>query len=156
MLHFSGTETFAGSPAELFSQLGDAGFLASCLPDATVRSASPDRAEWTVKPKLAFLAGSLDTTAQVTERTAPSQLKYRLDTKGIGSGSTVEAVLNFVESGAKTEVQWIGDIVSVSGLLKLAPKGLMQSTAEKVIAEVWAAIRAKLESATPHGLADPK
>lgn len=148
MLHFAGSESFADSPIALFEKLGDAGFLARCLPDATIQSASPDRAEWTIKPKLSFLAGILETTATVVERTPTSQLKYKLETKGIGSGSTVEAVLNFEQDGAGTKVNWKGDIVAVTGLLKLAPKGLMQSTAEKVIADVWAAIRTKLAGPT--------
>ena len=63
---------------------------------------------------------------------------------GVGSGSTVEAVLTFEPNGAGTKVVWSGEIVTLTGLMKLAPKGLIKSTAEKVIADVWAAIRPKL------------
>jgi len=156
MLHFAGSESFPDSPTPLFEKLGDAGFLAHCLPEAVVQSATPDRAEWSVKPKLSFLAGSLETVATVIERTPTSRLKYRLETKGIGSGSTVEAVLNFEPDVTGTRVDWTGDIVAVTGLLKLAPKGLMQSTAEKVIADVWTAIRAKLAEAIHPAPSDPK
>lgn len=144
MIHFEGVETFDGPPAELFAKLGDAGFLAGCLPDTMVVLATPDRAEWKVKPKISFISGTFDTVATVTERNQGTQLKYRLDTKAVGSGSTVEAVLNFEREGAGTKVQWTGDIVTLSGLMKLAPKGLVKSTSEKVIADVWAAIRTKL------------
>jgi carbon monoxide dehydrogenase subunit G len=144
MIHLAGSESFAVPPSELFVHLADAGFLARCLPEAAIASATPDRAEWSVKPKIAFLAGSLETIATVTERVPASRVQYSLVTRGIGSGSTVEAGLSLRADGAGSMVDWSAKISAVSGLLKLAPKGLLQTTAEKVIAEVWAAIRANL------------
>src|SRR4051812_25072152 len=108
MIHFDGVETFEHPPAEIFAKLGDAGFLAGCLPETTVTLATPDRADWKVKPKLSFLSGTFDTVATVSERTQGTQVKYRLETKAVGSGSTVEAVLNFEPEGAGTKVQWAG------------------------------------------------
>ena len=152
MIHFEGVEEFGGPPEAVFAKLSDAGFLAGCLPEAAVSIATPDRAEWKVKPAISFISGTFDTVATVLERTMGTQAKYRLETKAVGSGSTVEAVLNFEPSGAGTKVQWTGDIVTLSGLMKLAPKGLIKSTAEKVIADVWKALKAKI---TPPGPADP-
>lgn len=145
MIAFDGTETFPLPLAVVFAHLGDAGFLAGCLPDTEVVRATPDEAEWKSKPKLAFLSGVIDTTARVTERRGTEFLKYTLATKALGSGSTVDASLT-LESTADggTLVRWSGVITSFSGLLKLAPKGLIQATATKVIADVWVAVRAKL------------
>jgi carbon monoxide dehydrogenase subunit G len=144
MIHFEGVESFPASPADVFAKLSDAGFLASCLPDTTVVSGTPDRAEWKVRPKLAFLSGELETVATVTERAEGERVKYRLETKGVGSGSVVEAVLTFAPDGTGTHVTWTGDITAMTGLLKLAPKGLVQATAQKVIADCWTAIKAKV------------
>ena len=149
MIQFGGTETFPLPQAEVFAKLGDAGFLAGCLPDTEVVRATLDEAEWKSRPKLAFLSGVIDTTAKVTLRQGSEALKYSLTTKAVGSGSTVEAVLTF-ETGddGGTRVRWSSAITSFSGLLKLAPTGLIQATATKVIADVWVAVRAKL---TPAG-----
>lgn len=149
MIQFGGTETFPLPQAEVFAKLGDAGFLAGCLPDTEVVRATPDEAEWKSRPKLAFLSGVIDTTAKVTLRQGIEALKYSLTTKAVGSGSTVEAVLTFepADDGG-TRVRWSSAITSFSGLLKLAPTGLIQATATKVIADVWVAVRAKL---TPAG-----
>ena len=149
MIQFGGTETFPLPQAEVFAKLGDAGFLAGCLPDTEVVRATPDEAEWKSRPKLAFLSGVIDTTAKVTLRQGIEALKYSLTTKAVGSGSTVEAVLTFepADDGG-TRVRWSSAITSFSGLLKLAPTGLIQATATKVIADVWMAVRAKL---TPAG-----
>ena len=143
MIHFEGVESFPAPPADVTAKLSDIGFIAGCLPDTTVSEATPDRAAWKVRPKLAFLAGELDSAAEVVERTDTS-VKYKVDTKGVGSGSTVEAVLTFEADGTGTLVKWTGDVTAMTGLLKLAPKGLVQATAQKVIADCWAAIKAKV------------
>jgi uncharacterized protein len=145
MIHFHGTETFPAPLAEVSTKLSDAGFLAANLPDATAVEIAPDRAVWKVKPKLAFLAGELDSVCTVAERSA-EHVKYRVEVKGVGSGSVVESELRFApgEGGQGTVVSWTGDVVSMSGLLKLAPKGLVQATAQKVIADCWAALKSKV------------
>ncbi len=143
MISFAGTETFPLPVAEVLAKLGDAGFLAGCLPDTEVIRATPDEAEWKSRPKLSFLSGAIDTTARVTERTGTT-LKYALTTKAVGSGSTVEATLALEPAEGGTLVRWSGAITGFTGLLKLAPKGLIQATATKVIADVWLAVRAKL------------
>ena len=144
MIPFDGIETFPLPPAEVFAKLGDAGFLAGCLPDTEVVRATPDEAVWKSRPKLAFLSGVIDTTAKVTERRGTELIRYALTTKAVGSGSTVEASLTLEPVDGGTRVRWTGAITGFSGLLKLAPKGLIQATATKVIADVWLAVRAKL------------
>lgn len=143
MIHFQGVQTFPAPPDVVQAKLSDAGFLATHLPDATATETAPDRAAWKVRPKLAFIAGELDTVATVVERTADG-VKYRLESKGVGSGSVVEASLTFAAADGGTAVTWAGDITSMSGLLKLAPKGLVQAAAQKVIAECWATLKQKV------------
>lgn len=144
MAKFDGVETFALPVPALYAKLSDAGFVAGCLTGATVTSAAPDKAEWRVRPKLAFLSGSLDTTATVTAREPDTSVTYEMYAKGIGASSTVRAVMNFAPSDGGTTVTWTGEIVSLTGLLKLVPGSLIQGAAKKVIADVWADIHKKL------------
>lgn len=145
MIHFEGVQNFAMPVEQVAAKLSDAGTLAHLLPDATVTDATPDHAVWRVKPKVAFLAGELETVANVTARVPGQSVHYRLESKGVGSGSTTEATLTFepLASGG-TAVKWLADVTAMTGLLKLAPKGLVQATAQKVIADVWAAVRGKM------------
>ncbi len=145
MIHFQGVETFPAPLAEVSAKLSDAGFLAANLPDTTAIETAPDRAVWKVRPKVAFLAGELDSVCTVVER-SPEHVKYRVEVKGVGSGSVVESELKFTagEDGTSTLVNWTGDVVSMTGLLKLAPKGLVQATAQKVIADCWTALKSKV------------
>jgi carbon monoxide dehydrogenase subunit G len=112
-----------------------------------VSEATPDRAAWRLRPKLAFLMGSLDTVMDVTGRDAGKAVEFKLYTRAMGASSTVLTRLEFRDAGGGTAVHWTGDLTEVTGLLKMVPKGLLQSTAEKVIQDVWAAVAARLAGA---------
>ena len=91
------------------------------------------------------MTGSLDAILDVTAREPGKSATFKIFTKAIGASSTVTAALQFAttETGG-TAVHWTGDLIEVTGLLKMVPKGLLQGTAEKVIEDVWAAVDAKL------------
>ena len=65
MLHFEGTEQFPTGPAAVFAYLADPARLARALPEHQVTGESAESATWKVRPKFAFMAGTLDTTATV-------------------------------------------------------------------------------------------
>lgn len=145
MIHFEGDRSFALPAEEVAAKLSDAAWLVGCLQDAKVTEATPDRAAWKLKPKLSFLAGSLDAAIDVTARDPGRMVAFRIFTKAIGASSTVAATLRFdPAAGAGTTVHWTGDLVEVTGLLKMVPKGLIQATAQTVIDDVWAAVSARL------------
>ena len=145
MIHFEGVESFPLPVAEVAAKLSDAGFLAHCVPDAHVAEATPDKSVGKIKPKLSFLTGSLTILADVLARDPGKSVTYQIVTKTIGASSTVTAKLDFTEAeGGGTAVNWTGDLVAVSGLLKMVPAGLMEGSAKKVSEDVWAALRQKL------------
>jgi uncharacterized protein len=145
MIHFEGVESFPLPVAEVAAKLSDAGFLAHCVPDAQVTEATPDKAVGKIKPKLSFLTGHLTLSADVIARDPGKSVAFQLVTKTIGASSTVTTKLEFKEAeGSGTAVHWNGDLVAVTGLLKMVPKGLMEGSAKKVIEDVWDALRQKL------------
>jgi carbon monoxide dehydrogenase subunit G len=144
MAQFEGTRQFSLPIAEVAAKLSDAAFLVSCLPDAQVSVATSDRAAWKLKPKLSFLSGSLDMVLTIAAREPGKTASYQIVTKAIGAGSTVMTRLIFLASHEGTTVHWTGDLVEMTGLLKMVPKGLIQSSAEKVIDDVWTAVTARL------------
>lgn len=143
MIHFEGTENFGVPLDVLYAKVTDASFLVNAMPDAEVVEATPDRGVWKLKPGLSFLKGTIETTITVAERT-PNAAKYTIVGKGIGATSTVVADLKFEATEAGSRINWTGDVTALTGLLKLVPKGLMQATAQKVIADVWAAVHKAL------------
>jgi carbon monoxide dehydrogenase subunit G len=144
MIHFEGVESFPTPPADLYAKLADAGWLAKSLPDTEVLEATADRATWKVKPKFAFMAGTLDTVAEVTARTPVEQVRYRVTSTSVGAKSVAEASLTVKPAGDGSEVHWSGDLTELAGLLKMVPRGLLQAAAQKVIADVWVALKQKV------------
>ena len=147
MIHLEGDKTFPLPIADVSARLSDAGFLVNCLPDSKVTEATPDKAVWSLRPKLAFMTGSLDATMESTGRDAGTSATFKIVTKAIGAGSTVTVRLAFAAVENATAVHWTGDVVEVTGLLKMVPKGLLQSTAQTVIEDVWAAVAARMTHA---------
>jgi carbon monoxide dehydrogenase subunit G len=148
MIHFEGEKSFALPVGVVAAKLSDAAFLVGCLSDAQVVEASPNRAVWKMRPKLSFLTGGLDLTLEAIAREPGQSVTFRVFSKAIGATSTVSVVLRFREADGGTAVPWTGDLVEVTGLLKMVPKGLLQATAQKVIDDVWAAVSAKLVPST--------
>ena len=144
MIHFEGDKLFPLPIADVSAKLSDAGFLVNCLPDSKVTEATPDRAAWTLRPKFSFLAGSLAATMESTGRGAGEWAAFKVLTKAMGASSTVTMRMEFAAVGNETAIHWTGDVVEVTGLLKMVPKGLLQSSAQKVIEDVWKAVAEKL------------
>ena len=143
-MHFEGVRSFPLPVADVAARLSDAGFLAGCLPDARVTEATPDRAAWRQTPRLSVLAGSLDVALEAVVRDPGRAVEYRVLTKATGASGTVSTRLEFYPTEDGTAVAWAGDLVEVTGLLRMVPKRLIQSSAEGVIADVWAAVAAGL------------
>ena len=144
MIHFDGTESFPTSLDIIATRLSDAGWLAQALPDAQVSRAESDHAAWKIRPKLAFISGTLDSQLEVVSRMETKSVRYRVVSKGVGSSSTIEATLTFRSVETGTTVEWAADITELTGLLKLVPPALLQATANKVIVDVWTSVRQKL------------
>jgi carbon monoxide dehydrogenase subunit G len=146
MLHFEGDKDFAPAPPELWSKLSDARFLVRCIPGAEkVVEAAPERAIGVVRPGFAFVRGTLEVTLRVLESKEPSAVRLGLTSKGIGSSSEVAATLALADHETGSRVHWTADVQSLGGLLKAMPQGLIRGAAEKVIADVWANVEARLK-----------
>ncbi|MBA4063390.1 MAG: hypothetical protein C0501_06695 [Isosphaera sp.] len=144
MSQFQGEKTFPLPVAEVAAGLSDAAFLAGCLPDAEVSEATPERAVWKQRPKLSFLTGSLTTELTRTAHDPGKSVSFGVVAKAIGASSTVGTALTFAPADGGTVVRWAAEITQVTGLLKMVPGGLIRGAAEKVIADVWEAVAAKL------------
>lgn len=146
MVNFSGQELFSLPVPILHQHLADTGWLARSLPDAEVLEATLTQAKWKIRPKFSFATGYLESHAELLQA-HPEQIQYQITSKGIGSSSIVVAELRLIYQEQGTAVRWVGEIRELGGLLKLVPKGLIQAAAQKVIADVWQAIREKLPPA---------
>lgn len=145
MLHFEGEKDYSLPIEQVFEKLTDARFLLDCVGGVeAVARQEADEAVWTLRPNLGFVRGTLETTLQVRERQPPTAARLQVVSKGIGSGSEVCVDLTLTEKAGGTAVHWSADVTSLTGLLKAVPSGLLKGAAQKVIADLWAAVDAKL------------
>lgn len=145
MLHFEGDKDFSQPPRVLSDKLGDASFLVQCIPDVeSVSESERDRLACRVRPGFAFVRGTLELSIQVAERVEAASARLLAHGKGIGSSNDVEVKLTFAPQGTGTRVHWTADITNLGGLLKAIPQGLLKAAAQKVIADAWTAVEAKL------------
>jgi len=144
MIHFEGTREFPQPPILVFASLGDASFLVDSVKDVQDLSVrTVDRAVWKLQPKLSFVRTKLDISMDIVERSEATGIKVKLVSRGIGATATVNATLQVEAAGTGSRVKWAADVAELTGLLKLVPKGLITSTAQKVIEETWDEIGAK-------------
>jgi carbon monoxide dehydrogenase subunit G len=147
MLHFEGTREFAQPPADVLAKLSDARFLVQCIPGVeSVSQAEPDRAVCVLRPGFAFVRGTLELTLRVVDRIPGTSARVLVHSKGIGTTSDVEAALALAARDAGTRVQWTADVKELGGLLKAVPQGLIKASAQKVIADAWATVDAKINA----------
>jgi carbon monoxide dehydrogenase subunit G len=145
MLQFEGDQDFPQAPAELWSRLSDARFLGQCVPDLqSVSVSEPEHVQCRLRPGFAFVRGTLDLSLRVVEKVEPTSVRVELMGKGIGSSNTVEVDLAFAPQDQGTRVHWVANIKELGGLLKAVPQGLIRAAAQKVIADGWQAIVAKM------------
>jgi carbon monoxide dehydrogenase subunit G len=86
----------------------------------------------------------MELTIQVAEAVPEGSVRLLLHTKGIGSTSDVQATLTLGPADHGTHVHWIAEVARLVGLLKMAPQGLIQAAAQKVIADVWTVVESKI------------
>jgi uncharacterized protein len=145
MIHFEGDREVPLSPVAAWQKLSNARFLVQCVPDVeSVSGSEADSAICTIRPGLAFVGGSLELTLQVVEALPEGKVRLLLHTKGIGSSSDVEVTLTLAPQDNGARVHWIAVVKSLGGLLKAIPQGLIKAAAQKVIADVWRGVEARM------------
>jgi carbon monoxide dehydrogenase subunit G len=146
-MHFEGEKDYPLPPDDVFGKLTDARFLLGCVPGVeAVARQDVDEAVWTLRPGLSFVRGTLETTLRVADRQPPASARFTVLSKGIGSSAEVAGALTVEPRNGGTHVRWSADVTSLGGLLKAVPQGLIKASAQKVLADLWAAIDAKIEA----------
>lgn len=137
MIQFSGQRHFAVSSDLLFAELTDLQKVIASFPEVKkIKSVSPARAEFTVSPGLSFVKGDLDTSVEKQQEDPPRSATLLIVSKGIGSSSKVQASFQLAGREGGADLTWKAEVIELTGLLKLAPKGLIQGSGQKVI-EGW-------------------
>lgn len=147
MIRFEGDRRFAQARAEVWSKFRDARFLVVCVPDGTpTGTPTLDHADCRVRPGFAFVRGTMDVTLDVTQPVENQSLRLRITSKGVGTSSEVEALLEFSDRDGSTYLHWTAEVKQLGGLLKAVPSGLIRGAAQKVIDGLWQRATQRIET----------
>lgn len=147
MLHLSGEEKFDQTPEVIWKSLAQPEFLCRCFPgvDRVIRSDERSMAV-IVRPGFSFVRGTLEVSIEFVETDPSRSARVLIDVKGVGSSAQLETRLELAAADGGTRITWDADALQVGGLLKAVSQGLMQAAAQKVAADTWASIRARLST----------
>lgn len=146
-LHLQGEKDLARPLEEVWAKLSDARFLVQCIPGVeSVASAEADQAVCVLRPGFSFVRGTLEVTLRVVERVPGQSVRAQAHSKGIGSTSDVETRVTFTPRDGGAHLDWTVEIQDLGGLLKAVPQGLVKASAQKVVADLWASLEARLAS----------
>ena len=149
MISLEGDKELAFPQAAVWAKLTDLNFLVDCLPDrGDTAVLTKDRAELVIHPQIAFLKGKLNVNISKQQEQAPNLSQLLLESKGIGSSSTVVATFTLSGEGDKTNMHWKAEVQQLGGLLKAVPTGFLKGAAQKVIGDILTSVEKKLGAAT--------
>jgi carbon monoxide dehydrogenase subunit G len=145
-MNFSGTEHFDCTQTVLWARLTDMAFISRVIPDVDkVERLEPTGFTCKVRPRFAFLTGSLELSFAITESEPEKRLVVRSRGKGIGAALVVDIEIHLAATDSGTDLNWTGTIVSREGLLKPVSTSLIQGAAERVIQNLWQKFIAALQ-----------
>lgn len=152
MLRFEGDRDYPQAPLELWTKLTDARFLVTCIPGVEgVSQVTADTATCKLRPGFAFVRGTLEVQLRIKETVPGTSARLLIQSKGIGSFSDVEASVALAATDTGSRLHWTAEVKELGGLLKAVPPGLIQAAAQKVVADAWTAVDARLAGAARPG-----
>jgi carbon monoxide dehydrogenase subunit G len=147
MLQFEGKKTLVQNSETCWKKLSDPGFLGRCISNAeSVTQPGPNQIQIKLRPGVSFVRGTLDVTIQIEKAEPGKLIRYSIHSRAIGSTSDAAASVQLEPTSLGTEVQWMVTIKTLGGLLKAVPQGLIKSSAQKVITDIWSALERQLSA----------
>ena len=144
---FSGEESFKASPAKVYSILSSFDCYAKAIPGLVSSEKQPDGSmKVAIKPGLSFASGTVKATLRLTQTVPDQRVVMMIESSGVGMTLDLEAAMDIVSDGADSKVKWTGRVTKYTGLVKLAPAGLVRGAADKVIKDGWGELRKQIDN----------
>ena len=148
MIEIRGTEHFPCDHDRVRAALADLEQVAAALPGLTrIERHDGHSLVCRVRPGLTFLSGSLRTTITRLENADQAEVRYRIDSRGIGAGAVANAHIRCLSDGeGRSRAQWHLQVAELSGLLKPVGASLIEAAMSKVAAATWEGLHTRLDS----------
>ena len=145
-MQFQGTLDIASPRERVWAFVTDPTAVSGCAPDVqSVEVLDPAHFKIVARAGVGPIRATFNLDVVFTELTAPARANVRA--RGQAPGSAVEMLSSMeldAPSADRTTMRWTSD-VTISGTIAQMGARLMQGTADKLIQQVFACIKAKLE-----------
>ena len=145
-MEFSGTVDIPAPPAHVFAFVTDPDRIGACGPGVdSIEVLDPTHFRVTAKVGVGFISSRFVVDLEMTEVQAPN--KAVLVASGRAPGSAVDArgQMNLIEGTepGTTTMHWTAE-VNISGMLAGVGTRMIEGTADKIIAQTFDCIRARI------------
>ena len=149
-MEFGGSEYMHASKVEVFNFITDAKHFSSGIPDIqSIRMAGPDKFSVTARLGISAIRSTFDIDFESIERKESNHVKLLGHGMGGGSALDLEITIDLQEQGSDTVLKWT-TVVRVSGTLAVLGQRVLGAVADRFVNEVFARIRAGLETSDAH------
>ena len=144
-MRLEGTFTVRAPHEKVFAFFLDPNTLSSCIDDPhTIETIDANSFKGTIKAGVAFIRGTFNWTAVVTERVPPTHARIEAHGSGMGSAFDINAMIDVIETMGQTTVGWAADIV-LNGTIASVGARLLQGTIDKKTNAFFNNARQRLE-----------
>lgn len=145
-MHFEGTFEAKALPERVYGALMDPNELSQCMPGfqrADVRS--PGEFTVVIRAGVSFIRGDFTIKFSLVDAREPTHAKLVGRGSGMGSVVDMEATMDVSSAaGGGSSMKWSAD-ANVGGKLASLGQRLLEGQAEKIVRDMFACLRAKLE-----------
>jgi uncharacterized protein len=146
-MHFEGTTVIHAPREAVYAFLMDPERVGPCGPGVeSIEVVDDSHYRVTAKVGIGFISARFQVNVELAEREAPSRAVMKAHGQAPGSAVDGTAEMRLSEDGPDvTRMDWLADVV-ISGAIAGVGARLIEGTANKMIAQSFDCIRAKLEA----------
>ncbi len=135
------------APLDLvFSGLSNPEFMASCIPDLQSHTIiDQDHFSAKIKVGISLIRGAVDMKFSLQDKKPPNHAKLVGEGSGAGSKMHIDSVFDLTAEGNGTAMSWSAD-ADLSGLMAGIGGPVLKGQSEKQVNQIFANIKAKLET----------
>ncbi|HEY3108453.1 MAG TPA: carbon monoxide dehydrogenase subunit G [Chloroflexota bacterium] len=143
---FQGTVTIGAPRAEVYAFLTDPTRVTRCAPDVQrVEVVDDDSFKVTVRVGVGPVRATFALEVTWLERAAPESARARAKGTAPGSAVNLTALMELSEVAEGTRLDWRTEVV-VAGTIASVGARLLQGTADRIAAQVFACVKQTLEA----------
>jgi len=145
--HLDGVVSIRVSLQRTFESLSDPQFMISTIPDLqSYKIIDREHFEAKIKVGISVVRGTVDMKFQLADKTGGNHARLIGDGSGAGSRLHIESILDLSPDNDGTKMSWSAD-ADLGGLMAGIGSQILKSQSEKQVSQIFANIKAKLESA---------